>query len=149
MDNKVDKIPELSKTVDVITAKGIVDIDAITSDRGVAEIKKQELIRDVAISTVGKIQGLWDALQLSTSDEKTLTKYASYFVKPVASIMDIARKANVDVYEMKYGKKVQVAGGVEKFDDFIKRKLAENKKSNEIIEAKVVSDGDGSTKEDN
>lgn len=118
-------IPKVRETADLITAEGIKEIELLKADRGVKEIKKSELIRDVALSTVAKIQDLWNKVGLEEKDEATLRKYANYFVKPLASIFDVARKANVDVYEMKYGKKIQHEGEVEKFDDFIQRRMQE------------------------
>lgn len=144
----VNEIPNMIAVVNEATAQAIAKIEGKEKLTGEKEVLKQEAIRDIVMITAGKVEKLWNELNIGIEDKEVLKKYSNYFVKPLVELLDVARKANVDVYEMKYGKKVQSTGSVEKFDDFIKRKLAENK-DKLGIETKEVIDVSGSEKENN
>lgn len=136
-DFDVGKIPSMKEAVSVVTAEALTRIeDAQKEDI----VKKQEIIRDVCLGVVGKLQALWDKIALDEADEKTLRKYSGWFVAPLAEIMDLARKANVDVYEMRYGKKLQINKMDMKFEDFVKMKRAEIEKrpENQVIDVTEV-----------
>jgi hypothetical protein len=138
-DHSVGKIPSIRQEVAEATTVALAKIeDAQKEDI----IKKQEIIRDVCLGVVGKLQVLWDKISLDEKDEKTLRKYSGWFVAPLAEIMDLARKANVDVYEMRYGKKLQINKMDMKFEDFIKMKKAEVEKraENQVIDVVEVKD---------
>ena len=139
-DISVGKIPSMKEAVAVVTTEALTRIDDAQKED---IIKKQEIIRDVCLGVVGKLQVLWDKIALDESDEKTLRKYSGWFVSPLAEIMDLARKANVDVYEMRYGKKLQINKMDMKFEDFIKMKRAEIEKrpENQVIDVTEVKDG--------
>lgn len=140
MDKKeadLAKIPDIRDTVATVTTAALSRIeDAQKEDI----IKKQEIIRDVCLGVVGKLQSLWEKIALDEKDEKTLRKYSGWFVAPLAEIMDLARKSNVDVYEMRYGKKLQINKMDMKFEDFIKMKKAEIEKrpENQVIDVTEV-----------
>ncbi len=155
----VEKIPGLIKTVNAVTEEAIRRIESGSAPKGEKEVLKQEAIRDITLKVAEKIESLWlevervnteIGLEMSKGDikvverlkeeEKIIRKYANYFVKPLVELLDVARKANVDVYEMRYGKKVQSASDVEKFDDFIQRKMKENKEKMKIVDVVAVEE---------
>jgi len=137
---KVVKIPELKQTIAEATSGALSELKDMQKED---IINKQEAIRDVCLKVVDRLQVLWDKIALKETDEATLRKYSGWFVAPLAEIMDLARKANVDVYEMRYGKKLQINKMDMKFEDFVKMKRAEIEKrpENQVIDVTEVKDG--------
>ncbi len=128
-DAALGEIPNLIKTVNETTEIAIRQINEAGGKKGEVEVRKQEAIRDIAMKAAEEVEVLWNRLikdnVLPDREGAFLRKYANYFVRPLVELMDVARKANVDIYEMKYGRKVQHVGEVEKFDDFVRRKMTE------------------------
>jgi hypothetical protein len=136
----VGKIPDLKKEVEKLTTGALVEMkDAIKE--GI--INKQEIIRDIPLSIIPKLQSLWDKIKLIESDEQTLRKYSGWFVTPLVELLDLARKANVDIYEMRYGKKIQINKTDMKFEDFVKamKEQVMSRPENQVIDIKVEKDG--------
>lgn len=96
---KAEAIPRLQEAIQEVEKEIMVS----EAYQGANEVKKTELLRDVGLSVIKKIHMLWDVCDVS---QKTLKLYSQWFVKPLAQIMEQSRKSNLDVYEMKYGKKV-------------------------------------------
>lgn len=140
MDKKeLAEIPSLKATVAEVTVTALNRLKDMEKED---IINKQEAIRDVCMGVVARLQVLWDKIALKEEDEQTLRKYSGWFVAPLAEIMDLARKANVDVYEMRYGKKINIEKRDMKFEDFVKSMKAEVMKrpENQIIDVTEVKE---------
>jgi len=98
---------EIEKKIQKMSAEGIKELQVI---QGSKEINKDELVRDLALSLIAKIQKLWDA-----GDKKEAIDYRDIMLYPIVAVIDAARKTNKDIFEMKYGKKIvtEKRGGFE------------------------------------
>lgn len=116
---KAEAVPRLKEAI-VEAEKEVMTREAY---QGANEVKKTEMLRDIGLSVIKKIHMLWD---LCGASEKTLKLYSQWFVKPLAQIMEQARKSNLDVYEMKYGKKVVMEKREGSLEDWILNKPIKN-----------------------
>ena len=121
MNKDVQNMPDARVVYKKTTESALKIINKSNDEEKVKIQRKHEAIRDIALGVVKSLQDMWEELELDTADERTMRKYAGWFVKPCKDILDIARKSNVDLHEMKFGKKITVDGQTEKFEDFIMR----------------------------
>jgi len=137
---KVDSIPSLKVAVATITKKAFDRIDRLEGKQKEIIIKKHESIRDICIKARNEIEERWKTVKLDDTEKKALGKYLSQYVNQLTAVLDLARKANVDVYEMRYGKKLQINKMDMKFEDFVKMKRAEIEKrpENQVIDVTEV-----------
>ena len=112
-------IPNLTDVVNKTTEASIQAIESMDLEPEKKEIKKHETIRDVALSITAKLQKMWELVNLPNADEATLRKYGAYFIKPAKETLEIARKANSDIYEMKYGKTLNINKKKESLNDWL------------------------------
>lgn len=97
---KKEKAEKISKEINKVAVKGIKEIEKI---QGGLEINKSELVRDLALSLIVKIQEIY-----KSGDMEKLKNYDKLVAVPITTIIDVARKTNRDIFEMKHGKKINV-----------------------------------------
>lgn len=159
-DIRVGKIPNLIRLVNETTDAALKEIESQGLKKGEREIRKQEAIRDIVLKAAEKIEDLWNdaiaehavkkdetmpkgiVIQIGKEDP-IIKKYANYFVRPLVDLMEVARKANVDVYEMKHGKKIQHIGEVETIESYFRRRIQELKEQQVVVaEVKQIGPAD-------
>lgn len=132
-------IPNLTDVVNKATDAGLQEVNNMNIEPEKKEVLKHEVIRDVALSITAKLQKMWELVNLPTADEATLRKYGSYFIKPAKEVLEIARKANADIYEMKYGRTLNINKKKETLGDWLTAE-ATDVTDVPIVEEKKVED---------
>lgn len=153
------EIPKLDKALSAIKSR--IELE-ITKYNELTEIQKQETVSAMMYSVINELKSLWDlylgalkdkvkegkALEITGKgdnvkieilQETILRKYNEYFLKSLVFATDVLSKINVNIHEMKFGKKMFIGKTNKTVEDFLEGK---------IIEVKDIKDDTGNKSKD-